>query len=190
MTFDLESRTGWPGELRLLADRYPRAVWPGHPNLGALARFWLDIHGGFRDLGGALTRASGDLREGRVGHDRFRAWFAPRLDMFLGHLNGHHQIEDLHYFPLFSAAEPRLSRGFAVLENDHHVIHAAMDELAEAATAFLSAPAGDADRLRASGDTYADASDRLIRVLGRHLDDEEDLIVPLILDRGEANLGM
>ena len=50
--------------------------------------------------------------------------------------------------------------------------------------------AGDADALRRCGDDYASASGALIKGLIRHLDDEEDLIVPLILDRGEEALGV
>ncbi len=45
-------------------------------------------------------------------------------------------------------------------------------------------------RLRRCGDDYAQASGALIKGLIRHLDDEEDLIVPLILDRGEHALGV
>lgn len=191
MTLDLEDRTGWPDELRFLLDRYPRRGWPTHANLGALARVWLDIHDGFRKFGGTLAAATVELNEGRVTPERFRTWFGPRLRMFLSHLNGHHQIEDLHYFPLLgAAAEPRLIRGFEVLDKDHHVIHAAMDRLAETANTFLRIEPGDAERLRRMGDDYAAASDRLLRLLDRHLDDEEDLIVPLILDRGEEKLGM
>ena len=48
----------------------------------------------------------------------------------------------------------------------------------------------DADALRATGDAYAATSGRLIRQLDCHLGDEEDLIVPLILDRGEDALGV
>ncbi len=190
MTLDLEARSGWPPDLRLYLDRYPRAVWPGHANLGELAQFWLQIHDGFRAMDRELTGATTDLREGRVTHDRFRSWFAPRLRMFLHHLEGHHQIEDFQFFPLFGAAEPRLRSGFEVLESDHHVIHGAMDELVKSANDFLGLPAGDSDLLRRIGDRYADASDHLMRLLTRHLDDEEDLIVPLILDRGERALGL
>jgi hypothetical protein len=44
--------------------------------------------------------------------------------------------------------------------------------------------------MRRCGDSYADASGTLLRGLVRHLDDEEDLIVPLILDRSEEKLGV
>ncbi len=187
---DLETRTGWPDELRLFLDRFPRATWPPRHEIGAVTKFWLDIHDGFRGFAGKLDAATAELREGRVTPAHFRTWFAPRLDMFLSHLNGHHQIEDHQYFPLFVAAEGRLKRGFAILESDHAVIHAAMDGLVETANGFLGAAPDDADRLRFAGDAYAQASDRLLRLLGRHLDDEEDLIVPVILARGEHDLGL
>ncbi len=187
---DLETRTGWPDELRLLLDRFPRATWPPRRQIGAMAKFWLDIHDGFRGFAGKLDAATGEFREERVTPTHFRSWFAPRIDMFLSHLEGHHQIEDHQFFPLFAAAEARLKRGFEVLENDHTVIHAAMDGLVAAANGFLRVASDDSDRLRFAGDAYAQASDRLLRLLDRHLDDEEDLIVPLILERGEHDLGI
>ena len=52
-------------------------------------------------------------------------------------------------------------------------------ELVETANGFLTVAPDDCDRLRFAGDAYADASDRLMGLLSRHLDDEEDLIVPL-----------
>lgn len=190
MTLDLDSRTGWPDDLRILLERYPREVWQAHVNLGELARFWLSIHDGFRQTGFALARAAADFREGRMTPAEYRAWFRPRLQTFLGHLEGHHTIEDYQFFPVFSAAEPRLIRGFEVLEADHENIHAAMSETFDAATAFLRADEGDRDAMARAADRYADAGQRLLRKLGRHLADEEDLIVPLILDRGEGSLGM
>ena len=187
---DLETRNGWPDELRLFLDRHPREAWPPRADLGGVTRFWLDIHDGFRGFGDKLGSATGQFREGLVTPTHFRSWFAPRLEMFLSHLNGHHQIEDHQYFPLFVAAEPRLQRGFEVLESDHAVIHAAMDQVVEAANGFLRVDPGETDRLRFAGDEYAGASDRLLAMLTRHLGDEEDLIVPLILERGEGDLGI
>jgi Hemerythrin HHE cation binding domain len=185
---DLDRRTGWPDDLRLLLARYPREVWPGHANLGQTARFWLERHDMFRDLGRALASATAEFREGRVAIAAFRPWFAPRLQFFLSQLHVHHQVEDLSYFPLFRAAEPRLVTGFEVLERDHAVIHETIARLAEAANAFLRA--GEPDALRASADRYARVTDELLSGLMRHLGDEEDLIIPLILDRGEGELGM
>jgi hemerythrin-like domain-containing protein len=153
-------------------------------------QFWLGVHRGFRDLGELLRVATLDFRSGQVTPDRFRQWFVPRLGHLLSHLHAHHQIEDFEYFPLLAAAERRLARGFDVLEKDHEIIHATISALTEAAQGFLRVAAGDRDRLLSAGDRYADASDRLIVQLMRHLDDEEDLVVPLVLDRGEEPLGI
>jgi len=61
---------------------------------------------------------------------------------------------------------------------------------AKNANALLRALRSDTDTLRRCSDGYADASAVLLKGLIRHLDDEEDLIVPLILDRGEEELGV
>ena len=190
MTLDLDLRTGWPDDLRLLIARYPRAAWHGHANLGDLARFWLSIHHGFRRSALDLARGAAEVREGKMTPAAYRAWLRPRLQTFLGHLEGHHNIEDYQFFPVFSAAEPRLVRGFEVLETDHENIHATMSEAFETATAFLRADDSDRDAMMRAAERYADTGQKLLRKLGRHLEDEEDLIIPLILDRGEGPLGI
>src|SRR5581483_6174606 len=154
----LETRSGWPETLRLLSDRYPRETWQTHANLGAMAQFWLQRHDMFRSIAGALTQATTDFRDGTVRVTDFRAWFPPRLQFFLQQLNAHHQIEDLHYFPIFQAAEARLAQGFDVLEADHGAIHQSIDATVVAANAFLRAAVNDADALRSAGDSYTAAS--------------------------------
>ncbi|MEJ0012035.1 MAG: hemerythrin domain-containing protein [Bauldia sp.] len=186
----LTTRTGWPQELRFILERYPRETWPDHINIQGMARFWLDIHASFRRAGAALRGSTDDFREGLVTPDKFRSRYAPRLETFLNHLTGHHQIEDYQMFPIFNAAEPRLMAGFDTLEKDHGVIHAAMDRMADAANAFMQIEAGDKDAMRRGADAYAATGDWLMNLLARHLDDEEDLVIPLILDRGEEELGL
>lgn len=186
----LDARIGWPADLRLLADRYPRETWDGHANLGSMARFWLQRHDMFREIAEALAQASAAFRDGTASAADFRLWFPPRLQFFLQQLNAHHQIEDVHYFPVFQAAESRLAHGFTVLEADHGAIHGSIVSTVETANSFLRAATNDADALRTAGDGYSAASERLIGQLNRHLGDEEDLIIPLILDRGETALGV
>lgn len=188
LPLDLQSRLGWPPELRVLLERYPREVWTGHANLDEIAQFWLDRHASFRQLGAALSKATGDFREGLLQPEEFRRFFAPRLQFFLESLEGHHQIEDFQYFPVFRAAETRLVKGFDVLEGDHEAIHAVILRTVDSANDLLGAMEGDADRRRAATDRYAESGQRLLNFLVRHLDDEEDLIVPVILDQGERKL--
>jgi hemerythrin-like domain-containing protein len=189
-SLDLARRSGWPEELRVFITRYPRELWADHANLGEMARFWLSRHEMFRELTGMIRQIETAFREATLPPQEFAAAFVPRLQFLLSQLGVHHQIEDYHYFPIFRAADARLARGFDVLEQDHHAIHADMARVAETANALLRALSGDADTLRARGDDYAAASGALLKGLIRHLDDEEDLIVPLILDRGEEALGV
>ena len=154
-----------------------------------MARFWLSRHAMFRELSGNIEQVTADFLKGDVPAAEFPRQLVPRLQFLLSQLNVHHQIEDLHYFPIFRAAEELLARGFDVLEGDHHAIHADMAVTAETANALLQVLADKSDA-RTQGDDYTKASGLLIKSLIRHLDDEEDLIVPLILDRGEAALGV
>jgi hypothetical protein len=191
---DLDTRTGWPADLRFLLDRYPRAswypraAWPSQPNLGPLSRSWLEHHDYFRAFGrGPLTGAR-QYREAAASPTEFRQMYGPRLRYFLLVLEGHHRIEDDYYFPVFRAAEPRLAPGFEALERDHATIRADIAEVGKAATAFLAAD--DIDAARAAGTFYGGHADRLWTALTQHFDDEEDLIIPLILERTEEALGI
>jgi hemerythrin-like domain-containing protein len=186
----LTSRSGWPDDLRVLIARYPRDQWDAHANLGEMARFWLSRHAMFRELSAAIEQIAAQFRSQVLPPADFARRFVPRLQFMLDQLNVHHQIEDLHYFPIFRVADTRLARGFDVLEGDHHHIHADMARTADNANALLQALQADMDTLSRCSDAYADSSGRLIKGLIRHLDDEEDLIVPLILDRGEEALGV
>jgi iron-sulfur cluster repair protein YtfE (RIC family) len=189
-TLDLARRSGWPENLRVLIARYPREQWEDHANLGEMARFWLSHHAMFRELSATIETITTQFRSGVLPAADLPRQLVPRLQFMLSQLNVHHQIEDLHYFPIFRAAEARLARGFDVLEGDHQAIHADMAATAETANALLRALAGNAGTLKGRGDDYAQASGSLLKGLIRHLDDEEDLIVPLILERGEAALGV
>jgi len=186
----LTRRTGWPENLRVLLEQYPRERWDAHANLGEMARFWLSRHAMFRELSETIEQVTQQFRAGKLPPAEFARQFVPRLQFILDQLNVHHQIEDFHYFPIFRAADARLAIGFDVLEGDHHHIHGDMARTAETANAFLQALRSDTDTLRRCSDGYADASATLLKGLIRHLDDEEDLIVPLILHRGEEELGV
>ena len=187
---NLARRSGWPEGLRVLIARFPREQWEGHANLGEMARFWLSRHAMFRELSAMIEDIAAQFRAGTMPAADFPRQLVPRLQFLLQQLSVHHQIEDLHYFPIFRAADARLTRGFDVLEGDHHVIHADMAATADTANALLRALAGNTDTLARCGDDYAQASGTLLKGLIRHLDDEENLIVPLILDRGEEALGV
>lgn len=190
MSLDIDTRAALPAEWLVLLQRHPRADWGDHPNLGMTARFWLDRHGAFRQLGRELQKRAEGFQGGGVSPEEFQTWFAPRLQMLLGELNGHHQVEDFHYFPVFRRAAPELDAGFELLDRDHKTLHQDLVETAETANALIQALARQPENAEGPTAAYAKTSARLLRRMERHLDDEEDLVIPLFLDRGEAALAL
>jgi iron-sulfur cluster repair protein YtfE (RIC family) len=189
VSMDLMARRGLPEDLKVLLDKYPRAEWNSVHTIGGLGQFWIERHDMFRDLGTALVDAIGHLRDGRVEAEPFARWFAPRLNHFLGDLDGHHQIEDFQYFPLFAAADSRLAHGFELLEQDHHLIHTLLERNSEAANRFYRDLVDGSDQMAFSRDAYAAEAAGLLKGLMRHLEDEEDLLIPLLIDQGEEKFG-
>jgi len=182
MDYDLDTRAGWPDELRVLLADHPRATWRTRGS--AMAEFWLAQHDSFRRQCLALQSAANDFRGGRCSAAQFATWLEPQLRAFLGHLAGHHQVEDYHYFPAFRAVDRRLASGFEVLGRDHETIAGALDEIVSRANELLGATRsgkGADDAARAAAERYIGVGERLFRRLVRHLDDEEDLVIPIML---------
>lgn len=180
--FDLKNRDQLPDALRVLLDDYPRDLWATDPGFHGLVSFWLERHMGFRKL---LTAMISETEARLDGGDLHR--FAQRISrygsIFVNDLHGHHQIEDHHYFPLLAQKDARLTRGFEILDKDHHALDGLLNEFVTAANEALKS--GDAIDPVAGFHTNLSALERLIC---RHLDDEEDLIVPVILKYGTAGL--
>ena len=78
-------------------------------------------------------------------------------------------------------------KGFDVLEGDHEAIHADILRVVEAANGLLHAWRRSRRPPRCDG-RLCRHQRTLLQSLVRHLDDEEDLIVPVILDQGERKL--
>lgn len=176
---DLSTRTGLPDALRVLVKELPRSGWQRHPNFDGLTRFWMDRHLMFRDVLGRLltgARMRIDAKNDPIGYARELHHFG---GFFLNQLHGHHHIEDSHYFPQLQALEARLESGFALLDKDHHTLEAHIQGLGEKMNAYLADPGGTGALDRVLG---LEASlTEFERFLDRHLEDEEDLIVPIIL---------
>lgn len=173
-------------KLRFLLQRHPRAGWAGRADLGALARFWLQRHQGFRELDAVLRsgcQAALDERHDAAG---LRSWLGRQLQLLLWQLEEHHQVEDQHYFPVFRRLEPRLEPGFELLEGDHVALHEALTVIAQCANAVTTAGDGDDAAFRGHLERYLDAHRELGQGLLRHLDDEEDLVIPLLFEHALA----
>lgn len=173
----LAHRTGLPPALRVLAEELPRLTWPDHPDFGGLAAFWLDRHMDFRRLAASLREATEARLDDRIAA-RDHAQRVGRLGQALvGTLHGHHQIEDAHYFPAMVGMDPRVARAFDILDADHHDLDGVLARFVEAANGVLRDTPDAAGRFHAELLSFE-------RLLDRHLEDEEDIVVPLILRHG------
>jgi iron-sulfur cluster repair protein YtfE (RIC family) len=179
---DLSERTGLPDALRVLLAELPREDWPRHSNFGGMVEFWLQRHLMFREVLEKIE-AETQARLDRGIDGRIYAQHLSRYGgFFLNQLHGHHQIEDTHYFPQLIRLDQRLEQGFDLLEADHGAMDGLLSQFADGANAILQA-ADDADARRATGAFH----DRLVSfkaLLDRHLVDEEEIIVPVILKTG------
>ncbi|MHA6325117.1 hemerythrin domain-containing protein [Roseivivax sp. CAU 1753] len=179
-TLRLANRAGLPEALRVLVADYPKTGWQAHPNFTGLVEFWLGRHSMFRQICAVLRADAEAEMDGKMD----TAARDPRLSryggMLLNELHGHHRIEDRHYFPKLVGLEPRVARGFDILESDHHDMDGLLDRFATSANAVLNGTA-ETGRFR----------DELLSfegLLNRHLTDEEELIVPVILRTGPGGL--
>lgn len=173
----LSTRTGLPDELRILAEIYPRDLWRGHANFNEMTAFWLDRHGMFRDLSDRLIGLC--QTELDTPGDRFVPEMGRYASFFLNQLHSHHMVEDHHYFPQFVGLDQRIAAAFDLLDADHHALDAQMQALADAANHVIRQGA-DRDGVA----RLLTVQNGMQKFLDRHLADEEEVIVPLVLEYG------
>ncbi len=176
----LETREGLPDALRVLLDAYPRDGW-SPDTLDQLTSFWLQRHMMFRRMLGHMVDDAKKLADGAMDPDIYARHLAQLGSHFVQDLHGHHHIEDEAYFPKLVVMDARLERGFEILDADHKAIDKHLNDFVNSANALISAHADD--RLE-KGAPFLDTLERLQGFLHRHLVDEEDLVVPVILKYG------
>ncbi|MDO5604170.1 MAG: hemerythrin domain-containing protein [Paracoccus sp. (in: a-proteobacteria)] len=190
-TLKLGTRTGLPSEWLFLAEKHPRGTWRGQSALAGTGDIWLANHDYFRAITAKIAEQLTRLREdGSTTYDSSPG-LRRHIGSLLGSLDGHHRVEDNHYFPMFSRAEPRLIRGFELLDADHDTIHDSIEELT-AVTQDSLRRLGTAEGVMTSDqrfavDELAEVVDRIAPLLRQHLADEEDIVIPLLLERARVD---
>jgi hypothetical protein len=124
---------------------------------------------------------------------RLRRWYPlHRLDSRLarlshvggslvGNLHGHHGWEDHSYFPELSAADPRFDAGLEVLEQDHADLDQVLAEFTRTANRAIMLIQLDEAQARDEIGQLHGLAESIEAFLARHLTDEEELAVPIIL---------
>lgn len=182
--FPLAARDALPDSLKTLVTKLPRNVWEAHHEFGPLTQFWLQRHMMFRQLLRAMSERTEARLDKRYDPRRYQAELGRLGGLFVGQLHEHHSVEDHHYFPKLVALDADLAAGFALLDADHHALDAHLADFVDKANAILQAPKPD----RSAVDAFGDVLQTSHRLLDRHLIDEEDLIVPILLTHGERSV--
>jgi len=185
---ELEHRTGLPDALRVLLEAYPRQGWTQDPGFDGLIRFWLDRHLMFRRLLAEMQSGAEGLLDRNIDPQAYAKQVSRYGGMFVNGLHEHHTIEDTHYFPKLQAKDSRISRGFDILDADHHALDGHLAAFVDSANGVLSR-LNDRAALQDGAATFKASLNDMERLLNRHLTDEEDLIVPVILRLGSSDLG-
>lgn len=186
MNLTLEQRDGLPDALRVLLAEHPRESWDADPQFNGLISFWLDRHMMFRKLGTIMQDEARSLLDGKTDPQRFAQAISHYGGTFVNQLHGHHQMEDQHYFPVLATRDVRIERGFELLDADHNALDGHLNRFVETANDAIKGVATD---YKLAGGRFLTAVEELDTLLRRHLDDEEDLIVPVILKYGTDGLG-
>lgn len=181
----LTERSGLPEDLQTLVKDFPREDWAGRT--GPFTAFYLERHEMFRRMTERMRQDAEAMLSGAISAQRHAAVVSRLGGQFLSGLHGHHQIEDNYYFPRLAPLERGVAHAFDLLEADHTEIDRALSTFQSQANAAIRAAQSD-ERTRDATGAFHEGLLGLEALLERHLEDEEDIVVPLMLKYGEASV--
>ncbi len=170
-----------PQEMRFLLASYPRNAWDAHPGFKEKTRHWLGAHQMFRRVAERVRLDTEGLLNKDLAVDDYAGRLSHHGGNLVGNLHGHHGWEDRVYFPELSAADPRFDAGLEVLEKDHADLDGVLDDFTRQANRAIKLAHLDEVQAREQAARVHRTSEVIEAFLKRHLSDEEELAVPIIL---------
>ncbi|WP_299369407.1 hemerythrin domain-containing protein [uncultured Tateyamaria sp.] len=170
-----------PEDMRFLLNTYPRDTWEAHPGFREKTQHWMAAHQGFRMLAERVRLDTELLLDKDMALDDYAARLSFLGGRLVGNLHGHHGWEDRSYFPELCAADPRFAAGLEVLEQDHADLDVVLDDFTRQANRVIKLAELDEGQARDEAGAVLDQATAIEAFLNRHLGDEEDLAVPIIL---------
>lgn len=167
--------------MQVLLNVYPRNTWEAHPGFKEKTQHWLGAHKMFRQLGQIIRTETEQFLDNSRGADQFAARLSYYGDMMVRNLHGHHGWEDHSYFPELAAADPRFEAGLEVLEKDHQELDVVLESFSTVANRVIQlAQLNEKQAYDEAGELHR-VAETIEAFLKRHLSDEEELAVPIIL---------
>lgn len=182
MTTQLElQREGLPVEMQVLLADYPREAWPDNPHFARSIQNWMSAHQMFRQLAAIVRGDTEEYLDNGKDPDDLSRELSRYGDLLVRNLHGHHTWEDREYFPELRTADRRFDKGLALLEEDHRILDGTLNRFTTAANRVIKLVQLDEAKAREEAVGLHDCSEQIEGLLERHLADEEDLIVPILL---------
>ncbi len=172
---------GMPPEMQTLLARYPRDSWESHAGFKELTRQWLGAHEMFRRLSATVRKDTELFLDGKKDSQEFASNLSYRGGALVNNLHGHHGWEDRSYFPELLAADSSFKVGLDILEKDHVVLHRGLDDFTQAANQTIRLMQSNNQRSMDEAGKLHTVTTHIESLLVRHLSDEEELAVPIIL---------
>ena len=170
-----------PDEMRFLLNSYPRDSWEAHPGFKKKTRHWLGAHQMFRRVAERVRLDTEELLDKKIALGDYVGQLSYFGGNLVSNLHGHHGWEDYSYFPELSAADPRFDAGLAVLEQDHTDLNQVLDGFTSTANRLIKLSTLDEAQAHDEAGSVHATGKTIEAFLNRHLGDEEDLAVPIIL---------
>ena len=180
----LETRDGLSEPLRVLLKKHPRESWEGNSRFYGLSAFWIERHGMFRQISATLDSDAKAMEARLMEPQSYGRKLSRLAGAMVQNLHGHHMIEDHQYFPLLAKRDGRLKRAFAMLDKDHHALDGLINRFIEETNTVLEGLHEGKD-VNALLGRYEPTLSRFNTLIERHLFDEEDIIVPVLLEYGD-----
>ncbi|PCH61995.1 MAG: hypothetical protein COC19_03540 [SAR86 cluster bacterium] len=171
----LNQRTQLPQEIipSLLSPQ--RSQWKKHPRIGTVDIFFT-YHEYLRQtslsLKTSLELLLNENQASTVNLDKIKT-IAGEL---IHHTRHHHSIEDKHYFPSIMRQFPQLERGLNMLDADHDMIVSHLNQI-EIIASNMPSVKNSTEWLNQLHQHVA----ILATILPRHFQDEEEIIIPALL---------
>ncbi|HMN51372.1 MAG TPA: hemerythrin domain-containing protein [Xanthobacteraceae bacterium] len=175
----LAKRRGLTAELRKLLFDTPKEQWGSHNNYWRGADMWQGIHRSLLHESGLFVSGLENLLDMPKSEMDTALRLADMRHLgghLVGHAHVHHHVEDDHYFPRFKEVFPQLGKPIDLLDCDHRVLEETLDAV-EGHVRTLFAEKAGRDEIAA----VLEEARKLDRILTRHLEDEEDIVIPALL---------
>jgi len=181
MTYNINTRQGLPADMQALLSDYPRDAWPEHPNFAASIQNWMGAHQMFKQLSDLCKNDTESFLNNDLEGDLYVKRLGRFGNLLVRNLHGHHTWEDRSFFPEIMKVDDRFDHSINMLECDHEVLDEVLNAFTNRANRAIKLATLDPSQLYDEvGQLHAHTA-AINRFLNRHLADEEEIVVPIVL---------